>query len=679
MATTPQPLSLEDQCLLYLVGHLETYPPEFLALLPIRHRRTILQNLPAVDICQLEGTLVADGIDVNEDVWKSVWNTRMTVLVDGDALLKSTYAFMPAYAKPLGQYKEYYFQIAANILLKYQSSKYMLGFNLLFSVPACLGITCWENLENSLAVGPSGQFNHPIPARFNRHVKTLGFRSYLMNTLIKQCHYLPSVVCIDCELYTQTELWQTRSFYCLLKEFLQKVRHFKLECFIAGCDEEKQSEVFLVPAVFLEAILTGEYSKPHLKSLTLRGCDSFVAAAVVTVASFFSPLKSFDSLTPVHLRHMKYIPYSGLESLHICVSSFSTDGSDLDDSNEPYMCIEALIHHQVALTEVHLSGLYPDGPEPEKYSDLISTVASLFKQPHFCKLTLEEQPFRLSELGTTVAPFLQAPCSHQQELTFIGLQIDARYPPENLNIQSAPFQDSLEHKKLQFLKVEFKGTLAPFCTWVSQLPLSLKMFGLDVESSRSATDFAVSGSSFQVKQLKLRGFPFTSSQTFASILQSPVLQSLSLSGCNIVFCYGLLSALTEGILRQASIGVLEELDLSNNELGRLMYATFRTVQDPLDPFDNEQPISETPAGSELMPFFNELFKLPQLSRFSLNLDNNEFTNEHVTRICNSWKKNARGCCLWQLSVAQNDCAETVCELTEIATKVNHECMFEHNY
>jgi len=37
-------------------------------------------------------------------------------------------------------------------------------------------------------------------------------------------------------------------------------------------------------------------------------------------------------------------------------------------------------------------------------------------------------------------------------------------------------------------------------------------------------------------------------------------------------------------------------------------------------------ISEAPAGSELMPFFNELFKL-----------------------CNSWKKNTRGFCLWQLS------------------------------
>ena len=74
----------------------------------------------------------------------------------------------------------------------------------------------------------------------------------------------------------------------------------------------------------------------------------------------------------------------------------------------------------------------------------------------------------------------------------------------------------------------------------------------------------------------------------------------------------------------------------------------------LGPFSQDygishMPFSEAPAGSELMPFFNELFKLPQLSRFSLNLDNNEFTNKHVTRICNSWKKNARGLCLWQLS------------------------------
>ena len=628
-----------------------------------------------MDICQLEGTLVADGIDMNEDVWKSVWNTRVGDSVDKDALLSSTYAFIPANAKPLGQYKEYYFQIAANILLNYQTSQYLLGFNLLFSVHACLGITSWENLENSLAVGPSGQFNHPTPLRFTRHaLKTSTFESYLMNTLVEQCHYLPSVVCIDCELYTYTELWQKRSFSCLLKEFLQKVRHFKFECFVAGSDEEKQSEMFLVPAFFLEAIFTGECGKPHLKSLTLRGCDSFVAAAVETVAGFFAPLKSFDSPQPLYLRDTKYLPYNGLESLHICVSTFSADGSDLDDSNEPYMCIEAMIQHQVALTEVHLSGLYPDGPEPEQYTNLISTVASLFKRPHFCKATFEEQPFGLSELGKTVAPFLQAPCSHQQELIFIGLQIDARYPPESLSIHPAPFQDSLEHKKLQFLKVEFKGTLASFCAWVSQLPLSLKMFGLDVESSRSATDFVVSCSSFQVRQLQLRGFPFTSSQSFASILESPVLQSLSLSGCNIAFCHGLLPALTQGVLRQAAVGMLEELDLSNSELGTLMHASFRVVQDPLDLFSNEHTISERTAGSELMLFFDELFKLPQLSRFSLNLDNNEFTSEHFVRICGSWKKNARGCRLCQLSVAQNDCAETVCELVDIATKVNHESM-----
>ena len=59
-----------------------------------------------------------------------------------------------------------------------------------------------------------------------------------------------------------------------------------------------------------------------------------------------------------------------------------------------------------------------------------------------------------------------------------------------------------------------------------------------------------------------------------------------------------------------------------SELGALMHASFRVVQDPLDLFSNEHTISEQTAGSELMPFFDELFKL---SRFPLNLANNEFS------------------------------------------------------
>ena len=55
---------------------------------------------------------------------------------------------------------------------------------------------------------------------------------------------------------------------------------------------------------------------------------------------------------------------------------------------------------------------------------------------------------------------------------------------------------------------------------------------------------------------------------------------------------------------------------------------------------------------------------------------NLVSSEHFVWICGSWE-NTRGCHLWQLSVAQNDCAETVCELIDIATKANHESMIEH--
>ena len=45
----PVPLSLEDLCLAWLISDLEHYPPELLALLPLRLRYCLLANLPVLD------------------------------------------------------------------------------------------------------------------------------------------------------------------------------------------------------------------------------------------------------------------------------------------------------------------------------------------------------------------------------------------------------------------------------------------------------------------------------------------------------------------------------------------------------------------------------------------------------------------------------------------------------
>ena len=63
------PLSLEDSCLVWLVNDLENYSLESLALLPLRLRYRLLANLPVLDLCQLERTSVALGVDL-ESIWK---------------------------------------------------------------------------------------------------------------------------------------------------------------------------------------------------------------------------------------------------------------------------------------------------------------------------------------------------------------------------------------------------------------------------------------------------------------------------------------------------------------------------------------------------------------------------------------------------------------------------------
>ena len=67
------PLSLEDSCLAWLVNDLENYPPEVLALLPLRLRYRLLANVPVLDLFQLEHTSVAAGVDL-----ESIWELKCT-------------------------------------------------------------------------------------------------------------------------------------------------------------------------------------------------------------------------------------------------------------------------------------------------------------------------------------------------------------------------------------------------------------------------------------------------------------------------------------------------------------------------------------------------------------------------------------------------------------------------
>ena len=61
--------SLWLQSILFIIGHLEEFSPNNLALLPASMRRWLFLYLPLADVCLLESTLMSKGIDM-EEIWR---------------------------------------------------------------------------------------------------------------------------------------------------------------------------------------------------------------------------------------------------------------------------------------------------------------------------------------------------------------------------------------------------------------------------------------------------------------------------------------------------------------------------------------------------------------------------------------------------------------------------------
>ena len=65
------PLSLQDLCLLEVINDVDSFPVDLLSSLPQWLRYRLLNNLPVLDLCRLEHSSVASGINRDE-----LWDTR---------------------------------------------------------------------------------------------------------------------------------------------------------------------------------------------------------------------------------------------------------------------------------------------------------------------------------------------------------------------------------------------------------------------------------------------------------------------------------------------------------------------------------------------------------------------------------------------------------------------------
>ncbi len=292
-----QPLSLENQCLLHLICHLEEYTPETLASLPLHLRRRLLLNLPAVDICQLEETAVTEGIDMEVSVWKE--------LLEKQGLTCEESSF-----------KQYYF---GEVYRDFLCGRFSSASNWLYSIPDCLGLTNWEYFQHSFPHDTrDGLYSFPSPSRYVQYSTEEHLMTQLLSVVVPtgKCKFLPEKVHITCNDFVDTDLWMRRGV--VLSNLLSKL-FSKVTSLVFDANYSRDVESFHVPKFILELAL----SKPPvaLTSLIVTGTPDFVCHTVAESSKFFSPgcciqgrrqLRSFyHQMLPCTL------PYSGLTSISI--------------------------------------------------------------------------------------------------------------------------------------------------------------------------------------------------------------------------------------------------------------------------------------------------------------------------------------------------------------------------
>ncbi len=646
MASSEDPLSLEDQCLLYLVHHLEEYTPETLASLPLHLRRRLLLNLPAVDVCQLEDTAVTDGIDMEVSVWKALLGSR----VDHERLT--------IYRR--GCLKQSYFDIVAECLV--DGGDDITAESLLFSVPRSLGTV-------GHCGAPSGW--HSMP---ERHTQQSYSQVEMMALIVDRYKQVPCSISVNCGDFIRTELWQSRSLAVslMLKDFLATIHSISLV--EVECEDD---ESYRVPQYIFELVLSSAH--PVLKSLSLCGEIGFLRHAIAAAAAVFSPPSCIrnhsQSVYPrlVYPGRLPNTPYSNLTSISVFVRE------DLPEEEvEPHYQLESVIRHQSSLTSVDLTWDAESTELPSSTAAMLSlyeALGCLFDQPQFRKLKLALITLTWSRINALIPKFLTSstPPNHDVLLHFheaCCYNLQNERPPDSGELVVPSNMDGFPCRALVFDSV-FIDPNDPsprlFFTWLSKFlsACSLSSFtysysdilGSGIRMGNGVmTLFANHKPSAQLEEVNIRrvsnALPLAPEGAFENLFSGPSLKRVFLNRCQIGQ-EGLLPALTQGLLKQASGGVLEVLELDGNDLG----------------------IS---SDAELEMFFDVIFSLPQLSKLTLSLRYNRMGPQHFSLMYDSWrrcaamKKMKHVCvgtitkCSRRLASAKNRYTEHITELQAIA-------------
>ena len=610
------PLALEDCCLAWLVSDLEHYPPELLALLPLRLRYRLLANVPVLDLCQLEHTSVAEGVDL-----ESIWELRCSPWgEEGAALKQRTTTLVGNIDLSSLSWRERYLHAVANTILnnslehrekflcrsgseiwryRADSQYYRVVADWLISLKVYQFLNeggdlqssyDWQNLASSFLFfkAESGySYDRLTPPRYVPYKSGSSTRpsdEELITLLLRNCHFKPKCLLVMSERYRNTvsELLLQHEACGILKEFLNEVEELQL------------------------------YAPDKLPNLP-----------VVLFQSMFS------GTSPCKLRTLQVFLQHTLSS--------GLSEQDMKEFQESMVRIIAdVIKQQYFLETIFLNfrGRFRD---TVLASSVAASLTSFVARPQFRTLDISRFPAPADVVADTLCAFLVSPCSHRQTLK-LPLYI---MPPSSRQLLLAtpcpaaamPVPDAgVEYKELYLhQQLPVSESYVQICkTFFSFPKLRLRFLevGCFLTSDHhyvNTLHMAAQHSNIQVKTLHIRlqceaeeVFP-TVHDDMKALLQIPTLTNLSLplmlrhTDIGIIF----LPILARELPKRRHLAAIEELDLGSRNFLEL-------------------------TTEEVEHLFRSIFSLPHLSLLTLKMNHCVLSIHHYKLIHRLWSEYSSG-------------------------------------
>ena len=432
------PLRLQDLCLLVIVSELVTYPVNLLAALPLWLRSRLFHCLPVLDLCRLESTTVARGIDTS-GIWSSkrtykgnyseLWEDNMcsglSCLRLDEVLGGTESELVVAYERLKQQVtntaraeaaKEWYLlQIALFILEGDHETAFdwfvSINGDMLLRTLTQLSIDCsevpyrdssecpcfmWNKQDTILVQYESSGHIQLIPRRYTslRDKPETQLEQAILSLLTFNCGLQPP--CFYLELDDSCDVLLEDGASAMTKHLLGNVVILFLSNTIAS---QLLSSRWWTPyrshLSDLMEIVVGNGKVCHLKALALQ----------LDMAE-----QDFERLSP----YLFTLPCDPEPPRYQGLCAFSVHAPIQHLSILP--CLTTLLEQQVSLEVVHVDCIDMLNSDcDEDVTHLVTTLSKLFSRPHFrlLQIAMYTNTFYLNQL---VKGFMTASCLDHQEL-----------------------------------------------------------------------------------------------------------------------------------------------------------------------------------------------------------------------------------------------------------------------